>query len=115
MKLTNKKVGIGAIIVITILILIFSSQSKDYEEFANCLTQKGVSMAGTEWCSHCKTQKEMFGESFQYIDYHNCDLEREWCMTKGIQGYPSWVLPNGELLPGTQTLSKLAELSNCSI
>ena len=113
MKLTNKKIGLSVIIVITVLI--FSSQSKNYDEFANCLTQEKFSMAGTEWCSHCKTQKELFGDSFQYIDYHNCDLEREWCTAKGVEGFPTWILPNGDLLTGTQSLSTLEEISNCTI
>ena len=30
---------------------------------AQCLTEKEVIMYGTEWCSHCKNQKAMFGES----------------------------------------------------
>jgi predicted lactoylglutathione lyase len=103
-----------AVAVILIVIFIFNNQ-QDYDEFTKCLTEKGISMGGTEWCSHCKNQKEMFGSSFQYVDYHDCDLEQEWCTEKGITGYPTWILSDGSKHPGEQKLSTLAELSGCEI
>jgi len=81
------------------------------DDFAKFLTSEGISMAGTEWCPHCKEQKELFGDSFQYIDYHDCDKEMNWCVEKGVQGYPTWVFPNRELYPGTRSIDQLKELS----
>jgi hypothetical protein len=86
-----------------------------YDDFAKCLTQKGFAMGGTEWCPHCKNQKALFGPSFQYINYKNCDLYKEWCDSKGITGYPTWVSPDGTLHSGEQDFSKLSEYSGCSI
>lgn len=83
-------------------------------EFAQCLTDKGVKMYGTEWCQHCKNQKELFGDSFKFVDYVDCDGNKDECTAAGIRGYPTWII-NGEQYAGEQKLSKLAELSECEL
>ncbi len=62
------------------------------DDFAKCLTEKGWAMYGAEWCAHCKTQKEMFGTSFQYIKYVECPDNIQFCLDKGINGYPTWIV-----------------------
>ena len=79
---------------------------------AQCLTSNQIKMYGTEWCPHCKDQKELFGSSFKYVDYIDCDKQRETCLIAGIQGYPTWII-NNQKYPGTQSLEKLKQLSNC--
>lgn len=64
----------------------------DKDAFAKCLTEKGWAMYGAEWCSHCKSQKEMFGDSFQYIKYVECPDNIQFCLDKGINGYPTWLV-----------------------
>ena len=81
-----------------------------YEDFAKYLTEQGVKMYGTEWCSHCKNQKKLFGNSFQYINYTDCDKDRNECDIAGITGYPTWKI-NKQNYPGEQSLKRLAELS----
>ncbi len=71
-------------------------------------------MYGTEWCSHCKSQKKMFGKSFQYINYVDCDRYSDECLRNGIRGYPTWII-DGEKYPGVQSLGRLSSLSGCSI
>ncbi len=71
-------------------------------------------MYGTEWCSHCKNQKSMFGDYFQYIDYVDCDKNKDECLTAGIRGYPTWVIA-GEQYPGEQSLERLAGLTGCDL
>lgn len=83
----------------------------EHDDFAKYLTSQGIAMAGTEWCPHCKAQKELFGDSFQYVDYHDCDVDSGWCVAQGVEGYPTWVFPNGQLYPGTRTIEQLKELS----
>ncbi|MCD4694349.1 hypothetical protein K8R62_03255 [bacterium] len=85
-----------------------------YDNFAQCLTEKGVGMGGSPMCGHCKAQKELFGDSFQYIDYHVCDID-EWCEKNNLIGYPSWAFPDGEILLGKQSLKKLSEKSGCEL
>ncbi|MFH1317156.1 MAG: thioredoxin domain-containing protein [Candidatus Woesearchaeota archaeon] len=81
---------------------------------AKCLTENGVKMFGAEWCSHCQNQKKMFGDSFQYVDYVDCDKRRDECTSAKVSGYPTWVV-DGKNYPGEQALSRLASLAGCEI
>ena len=81
-----------------------------YDEFAKYLTEQGVKMYGTEWCSHCKDQKKLFGDSFQYIDYIDCDKNRNACIDANINGFPTWEI-NREHYSGKQSLERLASLT----
>ena len=104
--------------VLIVLVILFSPNSYSGEiaskEFAQCITEKGAVMYGTDWCKFCKKQKEMFGENFKYVEYVNCDEQREVCVEKGIQGYPTWHI-NEEVLVGVQPLEKLAYYTGCSL
>lgn len=83
-------------------------------EFAQCLTSNGAVFYGTEWCPYCNNQKQMFGNSMQYVNYVDCDKERETCLREGIQGYPTWKV-NGRDLVGTQSLEALASATSCQL
>lgn len=90
-----------------------------YDTFAKCLTQKGVVMYGAYWCGHCANQKAMFGDSFQYINYVECDpngqnSNSQLCQQKGINGYPAWEI-NGTLYYGEKSLQELSQLSGCPL
>lgn len=113
----NKKIlGIAGILVILAGIYLYSSQAPgEYDKFAQCLTSKGISMGGTDWCHNCQEQKQMFGKSFRYVDYHNCDKERNWCNKQGVHAYPTWVFPDGGKLVGVQELRELAFASDCEL
>ena len=104
-------------VVVLILISVFygyktitgkAVQSGQYDEFAKYLTEQGIVMYGTEWCPHCKNQKELFGNSFQYINYIDCDKNQRACDEAGVSGYPTWKI-NGQNYPGVQSLEKLAQ------
>ncbi len=81
-----------------------------YDDLAKYLTEQGVKMYGTEWCPHCKTQKKLFESSFQYINYIDCDKNKNECFTNGITGYPTWKI-NNQTYPGGLSLERLAQLS----
>ncbi len=99
--------------LIALLILVgCSNKPGKYDSFAQCLFEKGVTMYGTGWCSHCQNQKKMFGKSFQYVNYVDCDRYSDECLKNGIRGYPTWII-NDEKYPGEQYLYKLATLSGC--
>ncbi len=91
-----------------------NASSGKYDDLAKCLTEKNVKMYGTEWCSHCKNQKAAFGNSFQYVDYVDCDKSKQVCDAAGITGYPTWEI-EGKLYPGEQQLNNLASLSRCEL
>jgi glutaredoxin len=82
----------------------------EYDEFAKYLTEEGVKMYGTEWCSHCQNQKKLFGSSFQYIDFIDCDENRQECLDAGVSGYPTWKI-NNQNYPGEQSFERLTQLS----
>ena len=79
----------------------FTGPKVNLDAFAQCLADKSVTMYGTEWCSHCKNQKKLFGSSFQYINYVDCDKNQQECSSAGVQGYPTWKI-NGQNYPGEQ-------------
>ncbi len=102
------------ILIISIVLAGCVKGPGEYDTFAQCLTEKGVKMYGTEWCSHCQNQKKDFGNSFQYINYIDCDKRGDQCLKEGVQGYPTWII-EGEKYPGEQPLPRLATLSGCEL
>ena len=88
------------------------------EKLAKCLTAAGAKMYGAYWCPHCADQKKLFGDSFKFVSYVECDAKGEnanpeTCKKAGIEGYPTWIFSDGKKVTGTQKLAKLSELSNC--
>ncbi len=86
----------------------------EYDELAQCLTEKGATIYGTDWCSFCKKQKELFGQSFRLVNYKNCDTDRASCDLAGVTRYPSWVI-NGQLSIGVKSLEELASATGCEL
>lgn len=122
----NKKWLIFGIIfaafVLAMYLLYYSPNSTpgQYDDFAKCLNEKGVKAYTAYWCQHCKQQKEMFGDSWGYINDIECSLpnaagQNEVCNKAGISGYPTWELGNGTRLSGTQSFETLSQLANCPI
>lgn len=116
----NKKIinySVIAVIVIAVVYGIFIATSGDdtgqYDELAKCITQSGAIMYGTDWCPHCQDQKRLFGKSFKYVNYINCDLNGAACELAGIRGYPTWVFADGESVSGQQSLEFLAARTEC--
>ena len=86
----------------------------NFDEFAECITEQGAIFYGTEWCGFCQQQKAMFGASMDYVNFIDCDQNRNTCMSEGIQGYPTWKI-NGQLYSGVQQMSRLSELTGCAL
>ena len=103
------------ILILFLLILTGCTQAQTItlDSFTLCLTEKGAKMYGTQWCSHCQKQKELFKESFKNIDYTDCDAKNLQCKTAGVNGYPTWIFSNGSKLPGTQSLKRLSDKTGC--
>ncbi len=113
-----KSIWTYVIIIVIVIAGIYAYQyfTKDsinpgqQDEFAAYLTEQGAIMYGTDWCSYCKKQKELFGDSFRYINYVNCDQERQVCVDADVKGYPTWEI-DGETYSGLQSLERLAQLT----
>ena len=108
-----RKLIISFLFIIS-LVLVGCSGPGEYDGFAKCLTENGAAMYGTDWCSHCQDQKEIFGKSFQYVAYIDCDKSRFACDSASVSSYPTWII-NEESYGGTQQLYKLAQLTDCSL
>ena len=93
--------------------------SVTYDRFAKCLAQKNVTMYGNEnWvnqgeCTYCTKQKELFGDSFKYVPHVDCATNASTCSSIGITGYPTWVMGDGSKVGGMQSLTSLAQKSDC--
>lgn len=112
-------IGIGILIIGGLLALTLTGQ-RDYDTFAHCLADKGYIMAGTDWCSHCADQKAMFNGAFQDViepegAYKDCDRNQRWCEEHDVQGYPTWITPEGNKITGVQKLPTLARISGCNL
>ncbi len=101
-------------IVLPLILVVIVGCGKNYDDFAACLNEKGAKMYGADWCAHCKEQKKMFGGSFKYVDYINCDFNTDECSEKKIEGYPTWVI-NDTSYRGVQSLSRLSFLTGCEL
>jgi len=120
----------SAIIITTVVVLILAgigywrltgravAPQANYDNFAKCLTEKGVAMYGASWCSHCQNQKNMFGSSFKYVNYVECSnsdgTQTDVCKKAGITGYPTWIV-NGKVYSGEKTIQELSSLSGCQL
>ncbi|PZO42547.1 MAG: hypothetical protein DCF17_08350 [Shackletoniella antarctica] len=85
---------------------------------ANHLNEIGAVMYAAWWCPHCHDQKQLFGaEATAALNAVECaedgqNSQTELCRAKPqITGFPSWEI-DGEFYAGTQSLARLAELSN---
>ncbi|MCX6820405.1 MAG: hypothetical protein NT016_00405 [Candidatus Aenigmarchaeota archaeon] len=87
---------------------------EQYDAFAKCLTQKGITMYGLVTCLHCAEQKAMFGSSFQYVTYVECSTQQALCSAKGVQFVPSWEI-NGTVEVGVKALAALSAETGCPL
>jgi hypothetical protein len=120
-RMRNKRIFNYLIIVLVVLVIAYALALKfwprsegSYDDLAKCITEKGTIMYGTDWCTHCQDQKQKFGASFKYINFVNCDINKETCDAANITGFPTWVFSNEARVTGSQTLSYLAERTGCA-
>lgn len=94
--------------------------TRDYDGFAKCLTAKNMTLYGSQYCGHCSEQKDMFGASWQYVDYVECSSpsgfgQAQECADAGIQAYPTWMTSDGKQLLGRKSMEELSSLSGCGL
>lgn len=119
---------IGILIVVAIITILFiigvsgpSYAREDIDVFAQCLTEKGAVMYGAFWCPHCADVKKMFGESFRYVEYVECDPRGDneqslLCIEKGIESYATFEFnddPSTRLV-GEPSFEELAAATGCA-
>jgi hypothetical protein len=109
-----KKLIICSLIITSLFLIGCGNTPKvNLDTFASCLNDNGAVMYGASWCGHCSEQKELFGESFEKVNYVECTLQQEKCQNDGIQGYPTWKFADDSIAMGKQEFSTLAERAGC--
>lgn len=117
------KIG-GSIIIVIVLAMVgmafLDNQPGQYDDFAKCITAAGAVEYGAYWCPHCQEQKNMFGNSFDHVNYVECSLPNRGgqtpaCAQAGITGYPTWEFADGERLSGKQSFETLAQKTGCTV
>lgn len=115
------------VIIVTILVGIalfgLKQSSQDapglYDQFAQCLKDKGAVFYGASWCPHCVAQKGDFGSSAHLLPYVECstsgDKQAQECEDAQITGYPTWIFPDGSRETGSQSFETLAEKTGCTL
>ncbi|HUD65520.1 MAG TPA: hypothetical protein VMQ17_13115 [Candidatus Sulfotelmatobacter sp.] len=91
-----------------------------YDKFAQCLATKQAKMYGLYWCPHCIEQKEMFGESFHYVNYVECAVKGSTemapqCKIAGVKLFPSWQFADEPPKEGVLSLEALSDKTGCSL
>ena len=126
MAMDKKSLGITlgtiGLVLLPLIIYVLVASPKvsrgQYDQLAQCLTDKGTKMYGAYWCSHCVAQKKLFGNSFTKIKYIECSLpdgktQTQVCQEAGINSYPTWEFGDGSRLEGQVSLEELASKAGC--
>ncbi len=123
----NKKtilivVAVLAVVLIGIVALVGQKRESapgKYDQFAQCLTEKGMKFYGAFWCPHCQAMKKLFGNSTKYLNYIECSntdgSQNQKCQDAKIDSYPTWEFTDGSRLISEQPLSALGEKAGCPL
>ncbi|MDD4803619.1 MAG: hypothetical protein PHN69_00380 [Candidatus Pacebacteria bacterium] len=115
--------AVTVVVIIGIIAFIFAKNtdnivSNKYDEFAKCITEKEAVMYGAESCSHCKAQKAVLGDSFKYINYIECPDNINFCLERGIEGYPTWLIGTSTKIEGfdkNTTMQEISDATSCPL
>ena len=118
-KINTKKYFILAALIIAVILISYTFYARAnkpgaYDDFAKCLTEKGVVIYGNDFCQYTNKQVNMFGNSKKYLNYVKCAENEALCDSKGVDITPTWEI-NGKMYEQVQGLDKLVLLSGCEI
>lgn len=113
----NKFYYLSLLVAALIMALLFfwPHTARSGKSFAQCLSEKGWVMYGSDFCPFCKSQKEIFSDDAVNIKYVNCDFYADICKSRNINSYPVWAQNDKLFIKGVQSLQNLSELSGCEI
>ena len=112
------------LILLLAVLILASCQSgpppEHYDNLAKCITEKGITMYGTFWCPHCAKVKKAFGDSFQHINYVECDPRGEnpqtdLCLEINIEKYATFINAEGEERCCEPTPEELGVWAGCEV
>ncbi len=112
--------GIIAMMIATAGYFVYNSAIAPgiYDDFATCLSEKGLKFYGAFWCVNCERQKQLFGKSAEFLPYIECSTpdkkQNQICIDAQIENYPTWAFPDGTRQVGVKSLQDLSQASGCS-
>ena len=124
MKFSSSWILYGAAVLVIVGLIVFAVTKNvapgEHDQFAQCLTDKGVKMYGAWWCPHCQKQKALFGNSFSKMKYIECSAPgtqqmNQVCREANIKGYPTWEFGDGSRVSGEQSLEDLGKKVGCAL
>ena len=91
-----------------------------YDALAQCLGEKGATFYGAFWCPHCGQQKQLFGKSAKLLPYVECSTpngkgQTAICISKKIEGYPTWEFADGTRMNAVLSPQQVAEKTGCEL
>ena len=91
----------------------------DLVQFAKDLSDAGIRFFGAAWCQFCTTQKELFEDGAQFLDFievTNPDRSlNEIGIEEGIQSFPTWDFGNGIREISLLSLEQISQISGIDI
>ncbi len=103
-----------AAILISYTFYVRAQNPGKYDDFAQCLTEKGAIIYGNDYCQYTAKQLNFFGKSEKYLSYVRCSENEQLCDEKGITTTPTWEI-NGKMYSQVQTFEKLSAITGCEI
>lgn len=86
--------------------------SASLDDFASCVSTKAT-LYGTKWSEFFAQQQDLFGVSFDKLNYVDCDNSPSSCAEAHVQKYPTWVI-NGTQY-GLLSLANLSDKTGCAL
>ena len=114
----------GVVVALCVLIIGVVAWTRtlpgNYDQFAQCLSEKGAKFYGAFWCPHCQEQKRLFGRSVSKLPYIECSMpdaktQTQVCIDQKITGYPTWIFADGSRTEKVLELSELADKTSCEL
>ena len=84
----------------------------DVEKLAQCLKEQNAEFYSSQICPDCEKQKELFGQSINYIRVIDCGNEKENC--PNILSVPAFYF-NSTIVYGYKSLTELDKISGCNV
>jgi len=117
--MVSKKTWIIIVLIIVAIILVTRTIGKpDYNQFAQCLSDKAAKVFIGEPCPECDAQKEMFGEAWENIKILGCSESHAKgviCNFAGVRSFPTWEFADGSRIFGKLSFETLSQETGCPL
>jgi len=93
---------ISVVILVSFLAILNGVKPSKFDDFAKSLNDRGAKFYGTFWCTHCQSQKALFGNAKKYLPYIECSnpdkSTKQLCLDNKIESFPTWTFEDDMLI-----------------